>query len=318
MTHTAVCPGIARVLVAAAALACAVPVSAGLPQRPPTPSSSLSSGRPPAVQQPAVQQNDQGRRESAPAPGINVDGARETRQQLDEVLGRYPPALGQVLKLDQSLLGNKDYLAPYPVLMAFLDQHPEVVRNPAYFLENVNSSNSAYYNTPQWRQRQELFGVLAGFAAFIAFLVFIGVIIWIIRLIVAHRRWNRLSKVQYEVHSKLLDRFTSNEDLLAYIQSPAGRRFLESAPLPLQDAPRSMAAPFSRILWSVQAGVVLAITGVGLLWVSTRFFDEPAQFFMVVGVLTLALGGGFIISAGAAYVLSRRMGLLDPPPTDHA
>ena len=230
----------------------------------------------------------------------------------------YPPALGRVLKLDQSLLGNKDYLAPYPVLGTFLDQHPEVIRNPAYFLENVHGYNSGYDNDPKRRQREEMLGVLAGFAVFIAFLVFTGVVIWIIRLIVAHRRWNRLSKVQYEVHSKLLDRFTSNDDLLAYIQTPAGRRFLESAPLPMQDAPRSMAAPFSRILWSVQAGVVLAITGVGLLWVSTRFLDEPAQFFMVIGILTLALGGGFIISAAAAYVLSRRLGLLDPPAINHA
>jgi len=249
---------------------------------------------------------------------IDREGARATREQLEEVLGMYPPALGRVLKLDQSLLGNKDYLAPYPVLGTFLDQHPEVIRNPAYFLENVHGYNSGYDNDPKRRQREEMLGVLAGFAVFIAFLVFTGVVIWIIRLIVAHRRWNRLSKVQYEVHSKLLDRFTSNDDLLAYIQTPAGRRFLESAPLPMQDAPRSMAAPFSRILWSVQAGVVLAITGVGLLWVSTRFLDEPAQFFMVIGILTLALGGGFIISAAAAYVLSRRLGLLDPPAINHA
>ena len=47
-----------------------------------------------------------------------------------------------------------------------------------------------------------------------------------------HRRWSRLSKIQTDVHNKLLDRFTSNEDLLAYIQTPVGRKFLESAPIP--------------------------------------------------------------------------------------
>jgi hypothetical protein len=124
--------------------------------------------------------------------------------------------------------------------------------------------------------------------------------------------------VQYEVHSKLLDRFTSNEDLLAYMQTPAGRRFLESAPIPLPDEPRSMSAPFSRILWSVQAGIVLVLTGIGLLYVSSTFVDEAAQFFMVIGVVTLALGGGFIVSALAAYGLSRKLGLLDPVPVDHA
>ena len=296
-------------LALATALACAAPAFAGEPQTTPS-----GSARRQQVAQPA----EQGGREQAPASGEDREGARETRERLDEVLAKYPPALGRVLKLDNSLLGNRDYLAPYPLLVTFLDQRPEVSRNAAYYLENVNSPYSAYYDDPKRRQREELYAVLAGFAAFIAFLVFIGVLIWIIRLIVTHRRWNRLSKVQYEVHSKLLDRFTSNDDLLAYIQTPAGRRFLESAPLPSQDAPRSMAAPFSRILWSVQAGVVLAITGVGLLWVSTRFIDEPAQFFMVVGVLSLALGGGFIISAAAAYMLSRRLGLLDPPAANHA
>jgi hypothetical protein len=123
--------------------------------------------------------------------------------------------------------------------------------------------------------------------------------------------------VQYEVHSKLLDRFTANEDLLAYMQTPAGRRFLESAPIQLPDEPRSMGAPFSRILWSVQAGVVLLLTGVGLLYVSSTFIDEPAQLFMVLGVVALSLGGGFVVSAGAAYILSRKLGLLDPAPADH-
>ena len=73
-------------------------------------------------------------------------------------------------------------------------------------------------------------------------------------MIVTSRRWNKLSKVQYEVHSKLLDRFTSNEDLLAYMQTPAGRRFLESAPIRCPTSRDRCGAPFSRILWSVQAG----------------------------------------------------------------
>ena len=105
------------------------------------------------------------------------------------------------------------------------------MRNPDYFLERINSPNYNY-NDPGHRKREDMLAVLAGFAAFLVFLVVTSVLIWVIRMIVAHRRWNRLSKVQYEVHNKLLDRFTSNEDLLAYVQTPAGKRFLESAPIP--------------------------------------------------------------------------------------
>jgi hypothetical protein len=256
----------------------------------------------------------------APAPFVVSDDADadQTRDRLNQLLEKYPPALGRVLKLDPSLLGNQAYLAPYPALAAFLAQHQEIAHNPAYFLERVSTSGYPSYSDPQQQRRENLSGLISGFFSFLVFLVVTGVLVWLIRLAVTHRRWNRLSKVQFEVHSKLLDRFSSNDELLAYVQTPAGRKFLESAPIPLQEESPSMAAPFSRILWSVQAGVVLAIAGLGVLYVSSRFIDETAQFFMVVGVVTLALGAGFIVSAVAAYVLSRRLGLLDRPAAEHA
>ena len=37
---------------------------------------------------------------------------------------------------DPSLLTRADYLAPYPVLWAFLQKHPEIARNPSFFLGN--------------------------------------------------------------------------------------------------------------------------------------------------------------------------------------
>jgi hypothetical protein len=245
-------------------------------------------------------------------------GADQTRDQLDRILERYPPQVGRVLKLDPSLINNPDYLASYPMLAAFIGQHPEIAHNPGYFLDNVNTAIE-HFADPKWRERQEMLGVLAGVAAFIAFMVVIGVVVWLIRMVVTSRRWNKLSKVQYDVHSKLLDRFTTNEDLLAYMQTPGGRRFLEAAPLRLPDEPRSMSAPLTRILWSIQAGIVLVVTGIGLLYVSENFTaEEPARFFMVIGVITLALGGGFIISAIAAYGVSRKLGLLDPVSADNA
>jgi len=256
-----------------------------------------------------------GQAESAP---VSPDAsAEQTRSQLEVILERYPPAVGRVLKLDPSLMTNQSYMAPYPALSAYIAQHPEITHNPGYFFENVNSPN-VYYNDPKWRRRQEFLGMLAGVAGFFAFLVITGIVVWFIRMIITSRRWNKLSKVQYEVHSKLLDRFTSNEDLLAYMQTPAGRRFLEAAPVRLPDEPRSMAAPFSRILWSVQVGIILLLTGIGLLYVSSTFIDEPAELFRVLGVVSLALGGGFLASAVAAYALSRRLGLLDAPPAEHA
>ena len=257
--------------------------------------------------------------QSAPAaPHVVVDGdqnAGQTRQRLMDLLQNYPPMLGHVLRLDPSLLSNPEYLNPYPALAAFLAQHPEVAHNPDFFLERVvRIDRFGVADDPRFRARQEFYSMLNGLAAFCVFLVAMGVVIWLIRLIVLQRRWNRTSKVQFDTHAKLLDRFTSNEDLLAYVQTPAGRRFLEATPIPIQqDQPRPIGAPLSRILWSVQVGVVLAVGGLGLLYVSSRFTEEPAQFFMVIGVVTIALGVGFMMSAVAAYALSRRLGLMESP-----
>jgi hypothetical protein len=247
--------------------------------------------------------------------------AQQVRERFVEILNRQPPALGRVLKLDPALMLNDAYLTPYPEVAQFLRQYPEVPRNPGYFLERVNIA-TAGYASERTQELREFSNMIGSFTAFLVFLVVTGVIIWLIRTVIEQRRWGRLSRIQAEVHSKLMDRFSSNDELMTYVQTPSGRRFLESGPSPLAEAGPAMSAPFARILWSVQAGVVGVMAGFGLIFVSSRLTDEPSQFFYVVGIVTLALGLGFVASAGAAYALSRRLGLFgDAPATpasDHA
>jgi hypothetical protein len=134
----------------------------------------------------------------------------------------------------------------------------------------------------------------------------------VIKTLIEQRRWSRLSKIQTEVHNKLLDRFSANEDLLAYIQTPAGRRFLESAPIPLE-SPRSIGAPLGRILWSAQAGAVLSVLGLGVVLVSQNTFEEVGAPLGAFGWVIFALGLGFVVSAVLAYMLTRRFGLIADP-----
>jgi hypothetical protein len=210
---------------------------------------------------------------------------------------------------------NPAYLQPYPALAAFLQQHPDVLNNPSYYLENV--SMQLWYPPEPRDPRSDAIGMwretIENVTILFVFLVVSAGVIWIIRSVLEYRRWYRTSKVQTEVHTKLLDRFTANDDLLAYIQTPVGRRFLESAPPLPVDAPAPPApvsAPFSRILWSVQAGLVLAAAGFGLLFVSGRVIPEVSEVFFAVGVLALAVGVGFVVSAAASLLLSQRLGLL--------
>jgi hypothetical protein len=69
----------------------------------------------------------------------------------------------------------------------------------------------------------------------------------------------------------------------------------------------------------VQAGVILGALGLGMLFVSGRVVPEVAEGVWLIGVLTLALGVGFVGASAVSYVLSRRFGLFDPiAPTDPA
>jgi hypothetical protein len=238
--------------------------------------------------------------------------AGRTRDQLMQLFEKYPPSVGRVLKLDPSLLGNADYLATYPALSTFLSQHPDVARNPAYYLERIRVGNE--YPEPR-NDSNRIWNEMLGWAGGLSIATLIATSLgWFIRLLVDYRRWYRLSKVQAEAHNKVLDRMSANEELLAYVQSPAGSRFLESAPIALDPGARRIGAPFSRILWSVQAGLVLGAAGIGLQYVSGRVSatnNDAAQPLYALGVIALALGVGFVLSSIVSYVLSKRLGLFN-------
>ena len=238
--------------------------------------------------------------------------ADETRDRLRQVIEQYSPSLFEVFRHDPSLLRNDQYLASYPGLAAFLQQHPEVGHNPGYFVGEPQWSRNRDPRTATidaWKETIEHFTIIGAFglAAF--------VLTWLIRTFIDYRRWLRLTRIQTDAHTKLLDRLTSNEDLMAYIQSPSGRRFLESAPIALDGGgTKPVSAPVSRILMSLQAGVVLVAGGFGFIFASGRALEDVGPGLFTIGVLAIAFGAGFFASAILAYGLSERLGLLTPPP----
>ncbi|HJR59723.1 MAG TPA: hypothetical protein VJ813_10005 [Vicinamibacterales bacterium] len=292
-------PGFAAVLLTAAiAAAGSSPVGAA-PQRP----------------EPAATR--QGANVQAPVQGALNQNAAETRRDFYKVLDQYPPALGRVMRLDPTLMTNPSYLASYPNIAAFFAQYPDVPRNPGYYLERydpnyaVNEPTDARQESLRmWRDALEFMGAFAVFA--VVMFAFFS----LIKYVVEYRRWHRISKVNAEVHNKILDRFASNEELLAYVDSPAGRRFLEATPIAPSAAPvRSIGAPFGRILLSVQVGVILLALAAGFLVISGRAIEEVQPVLVSLAVLGFCLGTGSIVSAGASYVLSRKLGLLPETPS---
>ena len=243
---------------------------------------------------------------------VDERDARETRERIREILNQYPPSVGQVLRLDPSLMSKPDYMASYPTLATFVAQHPQVVHNPAFF---IGDPRFEFQETGRGAALRVVESVFDGAMFLIGVVSFFTLVGWLGRALIDYRTWQRASKIQADAHAKLVDRLTSNEDLLAYLQSPAGQRATMPSTRPgLDIAMRAVGAPVNRILWSVQAGVVLAAGGLGLWFAKASVIEEAAQALNVVAVLAVALGVGFVASALVAYGLSRQLGLLDSEP----
>jgi hypothetical protein len=245
---------------------------------------------------------------TAPVAVQQLD-AEDVRRQLEDVLKAYPSSLPRILRMDPTLLDNPTYMQPYPLLTTFAAQHPEIRHNPQYFLSQYGDNRFDGRLTPQDRAIDMWRNTIEGFEIGTVVLIITSGLLFLIKTLIDQRRWSRLSKIQTDVHTKLLDRFSSNEDLLAYIQSPAGRKFLESTPINV-DAPRALAAPISRILWSAQAGAVLTVLGIGITIVSRTTLEEVAPPLAAMGAGVVALGIGFLVSAFLAYMLTRRFRLM--------
>ena len=243
--------------------------------------------------------------------------AEQLREEFREALNRYPRNVGRVLRMDPTLFNDAEYLAGYPAIAEFVATYPQITRNPEFYLEGYGGTYADTYPRDANARAIDTFGnFLEGIVIFSVVAAITLGMLWLIKSIVEHRRWLRMSKIQTEVHTKLLDRFSSSDELLAYMKTPAGSRFLESAPISValnSDSPkRAVSAPLNRIIWSVQAGVVLVLAGGGLLFGRNQIaVEEVRTMLYLMGVFGVFVGIGFVLSALASYGLSRRLGLVD-------
>jgi hypothetical protein len=227
----------------------------------------------------------------------------EVRGQLTRLLEQHPDELWMILKLDPALLTNDAFMSGYPEVQELVARHPEILKNPRFYL--------AQFNSPAEDRSvlDDIFEVLVVAGGIGLTVVALA---WLIRMLIEQKRWKQLSRTQSEVHNKILDRFNTSEQLLEYIRTPAGGKFLESAPIPLHvERPASgrTSTLAARILWSVQIGVVAAIVGLGMLLLSAVFEKDASQGLFALGAIALCVGAGFIASAAVSLYLSRRLGL---------
>jgi len=157
-------------------------------------------------------------------------------------------------------------------------------------------------------------GMVWAFMVPLAIITAICGFVYLVRAMIEHRRWLRATKLEAEAQAKIVDRLSASEDLLTYLQSPASQRIRSLSPGPAAFHPTL--GPAARILWSVQTGIVLILAGVGI-WIGAnqayRALEEIADVLHMIAILAVAVGIGFALSAAAAWMLSRRLGLIEEP-----
>mgnify|MGYP001765326557 CR=1 FL=1 len=146
---------------------------------------------------------------------------------------------------------------------------------------------------------EEFAGMIGGVSAMVA-------IAWVVRAALDHQRAKRIIGAQAELQHKLLEKFGSSKELMEFLGSGAGQRFLLStAPAP--------GNPYARILGSIRSGILLTLLGGAMLFLSDRI-AEAAEGFSMLGAIALVLGIGFLLSSAVVYLLSRSWGLLPRGP----
>lgn len=69
-------------------------------------------------------------------------------------------------------------------------------------------------------------------------------------------------------------------------------------------------APKEKLLSSFSKGVILVSLGIALILVGQIFMEEM-KYFIAFGIVSIALGAGFLISTFISYTLSRKWGIID-------
>ena len=128
---------------------------------------------------------------------------------------------------------------------------------------------------------------------------------WVIRTVLAYRRRLKVAQLQAEMQNRLMDKFDSPDEMMRYLGSEAGQRFVKSATM-------ERANPYGRILGAIQAGLILTLVGgAALVFRAELPSHDDALAFSFLGLLGVALGLGFLISALAAYLLSKKWGVIN-------
>ena len=149
--------------------------------------------------------------------------------------------------------------------------------------------------------------IISGVTALVFGVVIITCISWVVVTVVAALRQQANARIRAEIYNRLVDKFGTAPEFVAFMESYAGLNFIEENTV-------QPAAPLGKILASTQIGVVLTLLGAGLLVTGNVFGESLGGDLYIVltvgGIVGLMIGVGLLISAGISYRLCRAWGMV--------
>ncbi len=136
-----------------------------------------------------------------------------------------------------------------------------------------------------------------------------GSLSFLVWVVVDGLRRKQQLRVLSDFHNKLLDRISNGKELAEFMDSPGGARFVESIST-------ERTHPAQRVIRAVQIGIVLCAAGIGCRTIAvqhTVVAREASEGFVVLGILLLSVGIGYLVSAAAAFGLGRALGVYVSP-----
>ena len=132
-----------------------------------------------------------------------------------------------------------------------------------------------------------------------AFIAFVIASAWIVIVFISSKR----EKWKFELHNKLIDKFSNINELNNFLKSDSGSDFLKSLTI-------EGIAPKEKLLKSISMGILLGVLGIAFFFVG-KIFAAESRYFNAGAIIAIALGLGYLISTVVSVILSKKWGIID-------
>jgi hypothetical protein len=118
-----------------------------------------------------------------------------------------------------------------------------------------------------------------------------------------HQRFMKVLQLKADMNSRLLDRVGTDANALEFLKSEAQQQMFD---VRLSDPTPRIPSPYSRVLTTIQVGLMLLCGGGGMLYIRQFMtHGNDQEVFLTFGTVGVALGTGALLSAVAALVIVR-------------